>query len=128
VVCLHEAPVTLHAGVPPGSPAKPGREPRYDNEHERIGTANIFCAVEPKAGLHYTWTTPNQSAAQIARVIFDLATRYLTAKAIHLVLDNLNIHRRKSVTDLLGEEFGGEIGSRFTVHYTPTHGSLLAPI
>jgi hypothetical protein len=125
VVCLDEKPVTLHAEVRTDSPAKPGREARYDNEYERRGTANIFCAVEPKAGLHYSWPTPNRSAAQFARVIFDLATRYPKAKTIHLVLDNLNIHRRKSVTDLLGEEFGGEIWSRFTVHHTPTHDSWL---
>ena len=41
------------------------------------------------------------------------------------MLDNLNIHRRKSLTDLLGAEFGSEIWDRFTVHYTPTHGSWL---
>jgi hypothetical protein len=47
------------------------------------------------------------------------------AQTIHLVLDNLNIHRRKSLTDLLGEEIGGEVWDRFTVHYTPAHGSWL---
>ena len=35
-------------------------------------------------------------------------------------MDNLNIHRRKSLTDLLGEEIGGDVWGRFTVHYTPT--------
>jgi hypothetical protein len=48
------------------------------------------------------------------------------AKTIHLVLDNLNIHRRKSLTDLYGAEIGGEIWDRFTIHYTPTHGSHAA--
>ena len=42
-----------------------------------------------------------------------------------LGLDNLNIHRRKSLTDLYGVEVGGEIWDRFTIHYTPTHGSWL---
>jgi hypothetical protein len=50
---------------------------------------------------------------------------YREANTIHLVLDNLNIHRRKSMTDLLGEETGGEVWDRFTVHYTPTHGTWL---
>jgi hypothetical protein len=45
VVCLDEKPVTLHADVRPSSPAKPGREARRDNEYERCGTANVFCAV-----------------------------------------------------------------------------------
>jgi hypothetical protein len=58
VVCLDEKPVTLHADVRPGSPAEPGREARYDNEYERRGTANIFCAVEPKAGRHFTYAGP----------------------------------------------------------------------
>jgi hypothetical protein len=49
VVCLDEKPVTLHADVRPASPAAPGREARRDNEYERRGTANVFCAVEPKA-------------------------------------------------------------------------------
>ena len=40
-------------------------------------------------------------------------------------MDNLNIHRRKSLTDLLGSEIGSEVWNRFTVHYTPTHGSWL---
>jgi hypothetical protein len=40
-------------------------------------------------------------------------------------MDNLNIHSRKSVTDLLGEQVGEEVWNRFTVHHTPTHGSWL---
>jgi DDE superfamily endonuclease len=50
VVCLDEKPITLHADLRPASPAVPGREARRDNEYERRGTANVFCAVEPKAG------------------------------------------------------------------------------
>jgi hypothetical protein len=40
-------------------------------------------------------------------------------------MDNLNIHRRKPLTDFYGDEMGGEISGRFTVHYAPTHGSWL---
>jgi hypothetical protein len=36
------------------SPAAPGREARQDSEYKRCGTANVFCAVEPKAGRHFT--------------------------------------------------------------------------
>ena len=125
VVCLDEKPVTLHADVRPASPAKPGREARRDNEYERRGTANIFCAVEPKAGRHFTFATPDRSAFEFAKVAFHLALQYPAARTIHLILDNLNIHRRKSLTDLLGHEVGGEVWDRFTVHYTPTHGSWL---
>ncbi len=125
VVCLAEKPVTLHADVRPASPAKPGREARQDNEYERRGTANIFCAVEPKAGRHFTFVTPDRSGFEFAKVAFELALQYPAANTIHLILDNLNIHRRKSLTDLLGNEIGTEVWNRFTVQYTPTHGSWL---
>jgi hypothetical protein len=124
-VCVDEKPVTLHADVRPASPAKPGRETRRDNEYERCGTANVFCAVEPKTGRHFTFPTPDRSAFEFAQVACHLAMRYPEAKTIHLVMDNLNIHRRKSLTDVFGVEVGNEIWDRFTVHYTPTHGSWL---
>jgi DDE superfamily endonuclease len=125
VVCLDEKPVTLHADVRPASPAAPGREARRDNEYERRGTANVFCAVEPKAGRHFTFATPDRSAFEFAQVAFHIAMQYPKAETIHLVLDNLNIHRRKSLTDLYGPEIGGEVWDCFTIHYTPTHGSWL---
>jgi hypothetical protein len=125
VVCVDEKPITLHADVRPASAAKPGREARQDNEYERCGTANVFCAVEPKAGRHFTFPTPDRSAFQFAQVAFHLAMKYPEAKTIHLVMDNLNIHCRKSLTDFYGAGVGGEIWNRFTVHHTPTHGSWL---
>lgn len=125
VVCLDEKPVTLHADVRPFSAAAPGREARRDNEYERCGTANVFCAVEPKAGQHFTFPTPDRSGFEFAQVLFHLALEYPEAKTIHLVMDNLNIHCRKPLNDLYGVEVGGEIWDRFTVHYTPKHGSWL---
>ncbi len=125
VVCLDEKPITLHADVRPASAAVPGREARRDNEYERCGTANVFCAVEPKAGRHFTFPTPDRSGFEFARVAVTLALEYSEAKTIHLVVDNLNIHRRKALIDVFGAEVGTEVWGRFTVHYTPTHGSWL---
>jgi hypothetical protein len=125
VVCLDEKPITLHADVRPSSPALPGREARRDNEYERCGTANVFCAVEPKAGRHFTFATPDRSGFEFAQVAVTLALAYPEADTIHLVMDNLNIHRRKPLTDVFGAEIAAEVWDRFTVHYTPTHGSWL---
>jgi transposase len=125
VVCLDEKPVTLHADIRSATLAKPGREARRDNEYKRNGTANIFCAVEPKAGRHFTFATPDRSAPEFAKVACEIALRYPAATTIHLIVDNLNIHRRKSLTELLGENVGNEVWNCFTLHYTPTHGSWL---
>ena len=119
VVCVDEKPVTLHADVRPASPAV------RDNEYERCGTANVFCAVEPKAGRHFTFPTPDRSAFEFAQVVVTLALQYPEAKTIHLVMDNLNIHHRKALSDVFGTEMATEVWDRFTVHYTPTHGSWL---
>ena len=95
VVCLDEKPITLHADVRPASPAKPGREARQDSEYERCGTANVFCAVEPKAGRHFTFPTPDRSGFQFAQVLFHLALQYPKAETIHLVMDNLSSQPRE---------------------------------
>src|SRR5215470_2543328 len=94
VICLDEKSVPLHADVRPSSPAAPGRETRQDSEYERCGTANVFCAVEPQAGKHFTFATPDRSAAEFAPVA-------------------------------CGQTAGHWMWNRFTVHYTPTHGSWL---
>ena len=125
VICLDEKPVTLHADVRPATPAAPGREARRDNEYKRCGTANVFCAVEPKAGRHFTFATPDRSGFEFAQVAVTLAIAYPEAEKIHLVMDNLNIHRRKALADVFGPEMATEVWGRFTIHYTPTHGSWL---
>jgi DDE superfamily endonuclease len=125
VICLDEKPITLHADVRLPSPAVPGREARRDNEYERCGTANVFCAVEPKAGRHFTFSTPDRSGFEFAQVAVALAMAYPDASTIHLVVDNLNIHRCKPLVEAFGAEMAAEVWDRFTVHYTPTHGSWL---
>lgn len=125
VICLDEKSVTLHADVRPTTPAAPGREARRDHEYKRCGTANVFCAVEPKAGRHFTLATPDRSGFEFAQVAVALAIAYPEAKTIHLVMDNLNIHRRKTLVHVFGPEMAAEVWDRFTVHYTPKHGSWL---
>ena len=125
VVCMDEKPVTLHAEVRPPIPMAPGKIAKRDNEYERCGTANVFCAVEPKAGTHFTLPTPNRSAPEFAKALETIVDSYPFARTIHLVLDNLNIHCRKTLTDYFGEQEGGYLWDRLTVHYTPTHGSWL---
>ena len=125
VVCLDEKPIALHRDVRPAIPAKPGSPAKRDNEYECCGTANVFGVVEPKAGRHFTRATPDRCGRQFARLIDSLCRRYATARTIHVVMDNLNTHRLKSLTDYFGEEQGRRLWSRLTVHYTPKHGSWL---
>ena len=124
VVCLDEKPVTLHADVRPARAAGPGREARRDNEYQRCGKANVFCAVEPKAGRHFTFPTPNRCGGEFAQMICELARHYPSARTIHLVVDNLNIHHCKSLTDHYGREVGSKLWQRF--HSLHPHSRQLA--
>ena len=125
VVCMDEKAVALHADVRPPQPAEPGQVAKRDSEYQRCGTANVFCAVEPKAGRHYTRPTPDRSAAEFSQFLAEVALNYPSVRTIHLVLDNLNTHTRKSVVQHFGEVAGSHLWSRFTIHYTPKHGSWL---
>lgn len=125
VVCLDEKPVSLHGEVRAPEAARPGVVAKRDSEYKRKGTANVFCAVEPRAGRHFTFPTPCRSGAEFAKVIARVARHYPFARTIHLVVDNLNIHRQKSLTTHFGPEQGAHLWNRFTVHYTPKHGSWL---
>jgi DDE superfamily endonuclease len=88
VVCFDEKPVTLHADARAPEPAAPGQIAKQDSGYKRYGTANVFCAVEPKAGRHFTFPPPNRSGAEFAQGIVQVAAQYPTAKTIHVVMDN----------------------------------------
>jgi hypothetical protein len=125
VVCIDEKPVVLHRDIRAPLPAGPGQPARRDYEYKRCGTANVFCGVEPKAGRHFPKPTATRSAAEFADYLVEIVARYAEARTIHLVMDNLNTHGRKSLVKRYGEKLGGLLWNRFTVHYTPKHGSWL---
>jgi transposase len=122
---MDEKPVVLHADVRPPRPMRPGRIMRRDSEYKRCGTANVFCGVQPKTGRHFTKATPNRSSPEFADYLVEIAASYPEADTIHLVMDNLSSHSRKALVERFGEKIGGLLWERFTVHYTPKHGSWL---
>jgi len=123
VVCVDEKPTVLHEDTRPSIPMRPGQVARRDYEYKRCGTANVFCGVEPKAGVHFTKVTPARSSSEFADFLLEIAGHYPAAETIHLVMDNLSTHTRKALVERFGEEAGGWLWDRFTVHYTPKHGS-----
>src|SRR5271169_753401 len=125
VVCIDEKPVVLHQEVRAPLAMKPGCVMRRDGEYKRCGTANAFCGVEPKAGRHFPKVTAPRSSPEFADYLLEVAARYPQADTIHLVVDNLSTHTRKAVVERFGEKAGGWLWDRFTVHYTPKHGSWL---
>ena len=67
----------------------------------------------------------NRSSPQFADYRVEIVASYSEADTIHLVMDNLSSHNRKALVDRFGEKIGGLLWERFTLHYTPKHGSWL---
>ena len=126
VVCIDEKSLQLigHSRKPlrmmSSAPAK------LDYEYVRKGTTNLFVAVEPKAGQRVVSVTDHRGKVDFVGFVQTLLTdTYATARRVHLVLDNLNTHFRKSFDDVLGRRAAGKLLRRVTFHYTPKHASWL---
>ncbi len=93
---------------------------RRDYEYKRRGTANVSCAVEPKAGRHFTKVTATRASPDFAEFLLDIAA----ATTIHMALDNSQ-RIRKAVTEWFGKRDGRWLWKRFNLHHTPKHGIWL---
>ena len=124
VVCLDEQPVVLHGDTRPSHRKRNG-ELRQDYEYRGLGTANIFCCVQPLGGRHHIKVTPTRDKLAFAEMMRDIAAAYPKAKVIHCVLDNLNTHPVGALIKRFGEFDGLRLWHRFKVHFTPKHASWL---
>ena len=107
-------------------PMKPGSPERYDYEYVRNGTANIFIAVDFKAGKRVTQVTDHRTKQDFAMFVKYLVDEYYSdVDTIRLVVDNLNIHSESSFYDAFSKEEAERISSKIEFHYTPKHASWL---
>ena len=126
VVCLDEKPIQLlDNGRPSIAPKIGSGITKKDYEYKRNGTANVFCAVEPRVGRHFTKVTERRTKPDFAEFLEDIADAYPNIFKIDLVMDNLNTHNESSLIERYGRCLGSKIWSRFKVHYTPKHASWL---
>ena len=126
LVCLNEKPKQLLGDKRTPIPIKPGSPEKYDYEYVRNGTANIFVAVEFKAGKRVTQVTQRRTRMDFAEFMKILITKnYSEAEIVRLVTDNLNIHNEKSFYETFGEEEAKQILEKIEFHYTPKHASWL---
>ena len=128
VICLDERPVQLL------DPARPnvamhnqgGSAAQTMKNMSGSGTANASSVSSNHwTGRRLTYASNNRKGRAFARALQRIARRYQSARKIHLVMDNLNTHAKKSVTDALGPVQGRLLWNRFKVHHTPKHASWL---
>lgn len=125
VIGLDEQPYQLLDDVRTAPRAKPGKVAKQDYEYRRCGTCSVFVAVEPKGAKRFVQAPRHRRRADFARFVRDLLKRYPKARRIHLVLDNLNTHNAKSLTETFGESKAKQLLKRIEWHHTPKHASWL---
>jgi hypothetical protein len=127
VICVDEKSKQLIGDTisKPPLPMRPGMVRKIDYEYKRNGTCNFFVAVEPKGGKRYVPATSNRTKQDFVNFISYLTGKYSKANKIHIVLDNLNTHFRKSFEDILGLEKTAKLFARIELHHTPIHASRL---
>lgn len=125
VVCVDEKSKQLMEDVRKKIPLKCGSPAKYDGEYRRMGTRNIFIAVEPLAGKRRIKVTL-QRKKDFASFIKELADLdYPSVKKIRLVLDNLNSHFATSFYETFSSQEAKRILKKIDFYYTPKHGSWL---
>ena len=126
LVCMDECSKQLIGEVREPLPPKPGHVAKHDSEYERLGTANVFMAVEPLAGKRTTQVTERRTRVDWARFVqMLLLTVYPTVEKVVLVMDNLNTHGIASLYEAFAPEIARALAARLEIHYTPKHGSWL---
>jgi len=126
VIGIDEKPKQLLEDKRKPIPMKPGRPEKYDNEYIRWGNANIYMAVEFKAGKRITRVTSRRTKRDFAKFVKHLVDRvYPNVEQLHLVLDNLNTHNGSSLYEMYSPEEAERILDKIKFHYTPKHASWL---
>ena len=126
VICMDESPKQLIGEVREPIPMQPGRVRKIDDEYVRLGTAEIFGAIEPLKGTQIYEVQPTRTKTDWARFIKRLVDdEYPNAEKIVLVMDNLNTHTVGSLYEAFSPEEAHRISEKLEIHYTPKHGSWL---
>ena len=126
IVCLDEKPKQLIEDKRKPIPMKPGSTEKYDYEYIRNGTANIFMAVEFKAGKRVTQVTERRTMTDFAQFMKVLVIdEYSETEVVRVISDNLNIHKEKAFYEAFSEDEAKQILKKIEFHYTPKHASWL---
>lgn len=72
--------MTLLSGKTPRLPPRgPGAIILTDYEYERVGSANVFCAVEPKVGHYFNKVTECRDGLEFFIFLSEMAAHYAAA-------------------------------------------------
>jgi hypothetical protein len=101
-------------------PTDKDRPTRVEHEYGRCGALNLFAAFDTRTGKVYGMTAPRKRQAEFITFLEQLDGEIPTSvTTIHVVLDNLRMHKGKQVQAWLAKH------PRFVFHHPPVHCSWM---
>jgi len=101
-------------------PPEPGKPMRVESEYQRKGALNLFAAFDTRSGKVYHCTGERKRQVEFIVLLEKLEREIDTSvTAIHIVLDNLRMHKGKQVMAWLA------LHARFHFHHPPVHCSWM---
>src|SRR5260370_1931894 len=117
VLCVDEKPgIQALDRTQPLLPLRARKPQSWTNEYVRHGTQTMIAALEIATGKVVAHVLNRRTSVNFLRFMNEVVRAY-PHRALHVVVDNLNIHKNKAPRRCLGHH----PQSRF--HYTPTHAS-----
>lgn len=100
-------------------PFSPGRAERHGFEYVRNGTLSLFAAFNTQSGEVLGKTAERHTSREFVAFLREIVGSQPPRRKIHIILDNLSVHKAKVVQEYLKEQ------STVTFHFTPTYSSWL---
>ena len=121
VICVDEkTSLQPRTRKSPTLAARPGLPVRVEHEYERKGALNLFAAFDTRGGTVYGMTAERKRQVEFIAFLEQLDRELPAGKTtVHVVLDNLRMHKGKQVRAWLAKH------PRFVFHHPPVHCSWM---
>ncbi len=121
VLCVDEkTSIQPRPRTSPTLPAAPGQPVRLEHEYKRDGALNLFAAFDTRTGKVYGRTAERKRQVEFIAFLEQLDRELPPEKTVvHVVLDNLRMHKGKQVQAWLAQH------PRFVFHHPPVHCSWM---
>ncbi len=121
VLCVDEkTSLQPRTRLSPTLPAQPDQPVRVEHEYQRKGALNLFAAFDTRTGKVYGQTAERKRQVEFLAFLEQLDRDLPPEKTtVHIVLDNLRMHKGKLVRAWLAQH------PRFVFHHPPVHCSWM---
>jgi putative transposase len=102
----------------PELPLRPGNPKRLTATYKRHGTVSLIAALSVHDGEVTANTIEKNNAQNFLKFLKKIYRKY-PKKHLHVIADNLNVHKHKDVKQWVDSK------PRITIHFTPTYSSWL---